>query len=169
MTIQKTIWLSLCLRAGALLANPIQYSFSAPAITTGVNQTVAFSMSFTTPQILTANTSFSNLSNLAIPHSFNLNYPNGAGGTVFPSSNNISLDFSGPGGTETGSILGGNFSQVGTYSVSWQIIANKAGDAVFATLTIADLGTSTPEPSSLALMVVGLTFLVRRHFYFAIK
>jgi hypothetical protein len=161
----KILFLATLLAAGVAVAGPIQYTLTAPAITTGVEQTDAFSLTFTAPQILTTTTDLVALGTLSVPNPFNANYPNLVNANLFPTGvGSLAISFNGPPGVGTliGSMLASAaFDHVGTYAVNWQIVGNShAGDSVSGQFTITDVGATVPEPSSIALMFAGLAGLV---------
>lgn len=171
--ISKTYLLaSLFAIATTALASPFQYTLNAPAITTGSVQGVAFTLTFTAPQILSSTTDLVALGTLSVPSSFDANYPTVVNAHLFPTGvGSLAISFNGPPGVGTviGSMLGSvAFDQVGTYNVNWQLILSpNAGDSVSGTFTIADVAPSTapaPEPSTILLTGGGLAFaaLTRR-------
>ena len=141
-------------------AGPFLYTFSAPAITTGPLLADPFSFTFTTPVILSVDTDVRALGTFSAPNPFNSQFPVLSSVEFFGGGvGDFSVDYSGPpgSGTEIGSIVGsGPFDHAGTYSVSWQIITQVAGDPGGGTLTITDEGASAPEPAAIALTALGL-------------
>jgi hypothetical protein len=152
--------------AGTALATPFQYSFSAPAITTGPVQAEAFSFSFTSLTLYTGTTPVDVTSLFGSPTSFDPANPDFFSATLFPADPSVgdfSIDY-GVSGSDSvrGSIVGSQpFDTTGVFSVNWQILdfgQDIAGDSVEGTLTITDLGAqgSVPEPSSVVFVSTGL-------------
>jgi hypothetical protein len=172
--ILRTVVLATLIGVATAAAGPIQYTLTAPAITTGSVLADAFSLTFTSPTILSSTTNLITLGTLSVPTPFDANFPTLVNANLFPTGvGSLAISFNGPpgSGTEIGSMLGSvAFDHTGVYSVNWQIVANPtAGDSVTGTLTITDLASipsPTPEPSTFAFATSGLALaaLVRRRY-----
>ena len=172
MISKKYILAPLFVVATSAWASTFQYTLDAPAITTGVQQSVVFTLSFTAPDILSSTTNLITLGTLNVPDPFNPNYPTIVNANLFPTGvGSLAISFNGPPGVGTliGSMLGSvAFDHVGSYQVNWQIVGNStAGDNGAGTFTIADISTApVPEPATLMLTAGGLVVAAlarRRH------
>ncbi|MBL8236837.1 MAG: hypothetical protein JNM66_05430 [Bryobacterales bacterium] len=165
----------ITLTAALGMVAPIQYSFNAPAVTSGPVQGGALSFSFEVPSLLTGNSiNLTALQTLVIPNPIDPAYPTLANlvfveGLAGSFGGGMTFTFRGttiPGSLKSSLLVTGLLDHTGTYSTDWQLLRFPAGwgqisgTTIAGTLTVTDLGTNTvPEPGTASQALAGIEAL----------
>jgi hypothetical protein len=121
----------LTLTAALGMAAPIQYSFNAPAVTSGPVQGGAFSFAFVVPSLLTGhNINLTSLQTLLIPNPIDPAYPTlinlvfseGLPGSFGGGTTITFRDTANPGGLKCSLIVTGLIDHTGSYSTGWTLL-----------------------------------------------